>query len=252
MNLLADELGESARVCASVSLLRRGLCRASVVGPPVDFSAALVSFDFMADEPIAFGQDVDALVALLAETDRPWGCVETTPDIVESLGERVRIHFGGSVRYYDAVYLSMEGPAVEIPNDDVRLLTIDDAELWSSVAEEDMQSDGFGDVETHLREGIAAAAIVDGQIVSIAQASGVTEQYADIGIFTLEPYRRKGYASACVSLAAREAKKWGLTPAWSTGVDNAGSLSVRTSGTCPACYESPRLRGEQVFELWLF
>ena len=176
MNLLADKLGELVHACASVSLLRRGLCRASVVGSPDDFSAALVSFDFMADEPIAFGRDVDAIVALLDETDRFWGCVETTPDIVESLGERVRIHFGGSVRYYDAVYLSMEGPAAEIPNDHVRLLADDDAELWSNVEEEDMQAGGFGDVESHLRESFAAAAIVNGQIVSIAQASGITEQ----------------------------------------------------------------------------
>ena len=89
-----------------------------------------------------------------------------------------------------------------------------------------MRAVGFGDVGNHLREGFAAAAIVDDQIASIAQASGVTEQYADIGIFTLEPYRRKGYAAACVSLVAREAQKRGLTPVWSTGADNAGSLAT--------------------------
>ena len=226
MRRLADALGESVRGCVSVSLLRRGLCRASVVGSPDDFVAALVAFDFMSDEPTAFGRDADAIVDLLEETDREWGCVETTPDMAASVGESIERRLGCGVRYYDSIYLEMVEPAIEIVHPQVRMLVPGDEDLWANVGDPEMRAGGFGDERTHLRESFAAAAIEGDRIVSIAQTSAITERYADIGIHTLETHRRQGLASACASMAAKEAQRRELTPVWSTGVENKASLAT--------------------------
>lgn len=226
MAALADALGESVRACVSVSLLRRGLCRASVVGPPERFDAALVAFDFMPDEPMAFGTDAEAIVDLLEETDRKWGCVETTPEMVRPVGASIVRRLNTSVRYYDAVYLSLEAPVQRIEHPAVRLLRPEDEALWQSVTHPDVRAAGFGDEASHLRESFAAAAIVDGRIVSMAQCAGFSSRYADIGIHTLESFRRQGLAAACVSAAAGEAQRRGLVPVWSTGIDNGGSLAT--------------------------
>ncbi len=226
MRKLADTLGESPRACASLSLLRRGLCRAAVVGSPDVFTAAIVQFPFMSDEPIAFGEDIDGIVALLDQTELPWGCVEVHPDIAEPLGDLVQSHWDRKIRLYDAVYLALLSPARSIRNAEVRLLTHDDLELWSGVSDDELEACGFGDVETHLREGIAAAAIVNGRIVAVTECSGITGTYADVGVYTQEPYRRRGYASAGASLVSTEAQRRQLVPVWSTGVDNHASLGI--------------------------
>jgi predicted GNAT family acetyltransferase len=54
----------------------------------------------------------------------------------------------------------------------------------------------------------------------------MSAQYCDIGVHTLEPYRKRGYSTACAALVAREVQRRGLTPVWSTSTENYASLRV--------------------------
>jgi predicted GNAT family acetyltransferase len=88
------------------------------------------------------------------------------------------------------------------------------------------QESGFGSLRKLLEEGFVACAIVSGQIVSIAHTYARTTHYADIGVHTLERWRRGGLASAAASIVARCIQEAGQTPVWSTGEDNWASLRV--------------------------
>jgi predicted GNAT family acetyltransferase len=77
-----------------------------------------------------------------------------------------------------------------------------------------------------LTHGIAACAIVAGQIVSFAHTYARSERHADIGVATVEAWRGRGFGTAAASLVARRVQEAGQTPVWSTGEDNAASLRV--------------------------
>jgi predicted GNAT family acetyltransferase len=77
-----------------------------------------------------------------------------------------------------------------------------------------------------LEEGFVACAIVDDEIVAIAHTSARTDKYADIGVFTSEEWRRRGFVTAAASIVAKCIQDAGLTPTWSAGEDNFASLRV--------------------------
>ena len=77
-----------------------------------------------------------------------------------------------------------------------------------------------------VTDGIAAGAIVDDNIVAIAHIYAETNLHADIGVSTLEAWRKKGFATAAASLVAQEIQARGKVPAWSCGEDNFASLRV--------------------------
>jgi predicted GNAT family acetyltransferase len=77
-----------------------------------------------------------------------------------------------------------------------------------------------------LTDGIAAGAVVDGNIVAIAHTYAQTNLHADIGVSTVEQWREKGFATAAASLVAQEIQDRGKVPVWSCGEDNTASLRV--------------------------
>jgi len=85
---------------------------------------------------------------------------------------------------------------------------------------------GFESAEAMLTDGLVAAAIVEGQIVSIAHTSARSRTYADIGVATLEPWRNRGFSSAAAALVAQKIQEAGQIPVWSTGEENFASLRV--------------------------
>ncbi|MFQ5907298.1 MAG: GNAT family N-acetyltransferase [Thermoplasmata archaeon] len=89
-----------------------------------------------------------------------------------------------------------------------------------------VRSAGFEDTEFLLREGFAAGAVIDDQVVSIILTSALTRRFADVGGHTLEPYRRRGYAAAALSMVAEKVQERGLTPIWSVGETNLASRGV--------------------------
>jgi predicted GNAT family acetyltransferase len=71
-----------------------------------------------------------------------------------------------------------------------------------------------------------AAAIVEGRIVAITQATATGRQFANVATETHADYRCRGYSTAGASLVARRLQERGLTPVWSAGHTNAASLRV--------------------------
>jgi predicted GNAT family acetyltransferase len=77
-----------------------------------------------------------------------------------------------------------------------------------------------------LEEGIVACAVVAGRIVATARTAARTQRHAELGVFTQEAYRRRGFATAATSLVAQRVQEAGQIPVWSAGAHNVASLRV--------------------------
>ncbi len=221
---LADALGDTPETVISVNFLRRGLCRAYVAGDPSRFDGAIVQWGSCPDEPMGFGSDAEILRELLRSAEG-WDCVDVASECAVALGEIIEKETGVHVRYYGDVYHLLSRPVISIQNEAVRQLTLDDLELLESAPKE-LQGDGFGSLRGLLLEGIVACAIVSGKIVAVAHTSGRTELHAEIGVFTMEEWRGRGFSTAASSIVAQRAQEAGLIPVWSAGEDNFASLRV--------------------------
>ena len=90
----------------------------------------------------------------------------------------------------------------------------------------EVQGNGYKTHEAMVTDGIAAGAVVDGNIVAIAHTYAENDLHADIGVSTIEQWREKGFATAAASLVAQEIQARGKVPVWSCGEDNIASLRV--------------------------
>lgn len=222
--VLADVIGDTPMTVISASRLQQGMCDAYVVGTLPDVTAALVFDAYCPEEPCGFGTDADALWQLLKATDG-WGCVNVDASCAASLGALIEADRDTSVRYYGDVYHALLEPVHCCLNDSVRLLTSEDVTRLTEAPAE-VQGNGYRTHAAMLTEGIAAGAIVDGDIVAIAHTYAETKLHADIGVSTLEAWRGKGFSTAAASLVAQEIQVRGKVPAWSCGEDNFASLRV--------------------------
>ncbi len=221
---LADALGDSPETVIAVHLLRRGLCRAYASGSPSRFGGAVVQATHLPEEPTGFGNDPEVLWGLL-ESVSGWTCMNVAPKCAPGLGALMEGALDSPVRYVDDVYHTLTVPATEFQSEAVRRLTLEDLALLKS-ARADIQGGGFEDLATMLSEGFVAGAIVDSRLAGIAHVSALTDGYADIGVATLEPLRKSGFATAAASIVARSVQATGRVPVWSTGANNAASLRV--------------------------
>ena len=222
--VLADVIGDTPTTVISASRLQHGMCDAYVVGTLPDVTAALVFDAYCPDEPCGFGTDADALWQLLKATDG-WSCINVDTSCAASLGVLIEADRNTSIRYYGDVCHALLEPVHCYPNEVVRLLTLEDVKRLTEAPTE-VQGNGYKTHEAMLTEGIAAGAVVEGNIVAIAHTYAETKLHADIGVSTLEAWRKKGFATAAASLVAQEIQARGKVPAWSCGEDNIASLRV--------------------------
>ena len=222
--VLADALGDGPETVLSVHLLRRGLCRAYVAGDPSRFNGAIVQASDSPAEPMGFGSDPEALWELL-KTVHGWDCVNVASECATALGEIIEGEMGVRVRYYGDIYHVLSKPVSSFQNAAVRQLTLADLKLLESAPIE-VQGSGFGSPRGLLAEGVVACAVASGSIVSIAHTSARSNHHAEIGVFTLEEWRGRGFATAAAAIVAQRVQEAGQTPMWSTGEDNAPSLRV--------------------------
>ena len=221
---LADTLGDTPETVVSVHLLKKKLCKAFVAGSSTSFSAAIVQGHFDSEEPMGFGTEARALWELLQLVEG-WDCINVNRQCAKPLGDLIENSNGVKVRYYGDVYHSLTRPVQLFANDHVRELTTQDRNLIASAPIE-IQGGGYENMGTMLSEGIVAGAIDAGQLVSIAHTSGVTDLHGEIGVGTLEPWRKRGLCSAAASIVSNRLQEEGRVPVWSTGEDNFASLRV--------------------------
>jgi GNAT superfamily N-acetyltransferase len=114
------------------------------------------------------------------------------------------------------VYHVLDGSLAPIErHPDVRLLTRDDAGLLEGMPVT------FGEGET-----IVAAAIIEGEVVSLAHTFAWSPRYVDIGVTTHEGWRGQGLATSAAALVADAIQQQGRVPVWSTGAHNEPSLRI--------------------------
>ena len=221
---LADVIGDTPMTVISASRLQHGMCDAYVSGTLPDVAASLVFDAYCPEEPCGFGTDADALWQLLKATDG-WSCINVDTPCAASLGALIEADTGTPIRYYGDVCHALLAPVHRYWNETVRLLTLEDVERLAKAPAE-VQGNGYKTHEAMITDGIAAGAIVDGNIVAIAHTYAETDLHADIGVSTLEAWRKKGFSTAAASLVAQEIQARGKVPAWSCGEDNHASLRV--------------------------
>lgn len=222
---LVEALGDTPETVIATHLLRHGLARAYASGPPSRFKAAVIeNLAFGTDELTAFGTD-PALIWEIVRKLEGWSCVLVDAALAASLGELLRDATGRSPRTLEDVYHVQRHPLPPIPLAPVRLLTPADAPLLARAPRE-LRGAGYPSTAALLRDGAAAAAIIDGEIVALAHAPARSANYADLGVTTLPTWRGRGLASAAASLVAARVQAAGQTPVWSTGATTTASLQV--------------------------
>jgi RimJ/RimL family protein N-acetyltransferase len=220
---LAEALGDTPESVIAHHQAARGLARVAVAGRLPRFDAAVVQALADPTEPIAFGHDAAALWGLLRRLEG-WECVCAPSPLAEPLGRLIVAERGGSVRYYGDVQYALPEPARPFAHPRVRRLTRADLPLLAA-APPAVRGAGWATAGEMVDAG-AAGGSVDGRLVAVAHVSAETPRHADVGVATLEPYRRQGLSTAAASLVAGLIQSSGRTPVWSTGAENHASQAV--------------------------
>ncbi len=218
---VADALGDSPFSVISTHMLRKRLCRTYIVGQPDHFDALVLHHKNDPTEPTSFGEDAQAIWQLLQPIEG-WTCIETSQALAPTLGQLIEHGLGVAVRYLDDVHHTLTHRVPHIAHPDVRLLTPGDVPLIQAAQPNTPREE----ILQTLRDGAIAGAIVDGALVATAKTYALSPRYCDIGVYTHEAHRKRGYSTACVSLVAREVQRHGRIPVWSTSTENHASLRV--------------------------
>ncbi len=221
---LARRLPDTPYSAISIGGLRWKVDRAFTSGPPNDPSAVVVQHARWPEEPDVIAWDPAAAWALLRRIPG-WSYVSVAPEQAAFFAERIESELGVPTTRFDDLHYVLERAPVPHADPAVRRLGSEDIPLLEA-APRDVQGAGYRTFRELVSEGAAAGGVVDGRLVSLATVSAQTDRYADIGIDTLEAYRRRGFAAAGAYLMATEARARGLTPVWSTGDYNRPSQRV--------------------------
>jgi GNAT superfamily N-acetyltransferase len=217
-------LGDCPQTVIAAHALASGRCEAWAEGDPGDPRALLVRTHWVPTEPYAFGRDADALVDLLLSIGG-WSCVNVGGALIETMPETLQYRTGREVHRFGDLYhvLLQRGPGFVHPA--ARLLNEEDEDLLTAAPPPVGPADPRT-ARTILREGVCAAAVIDGRIVSRVHAYPALPRHAELGAATSEPFRGRGLNTACASLVIEELLSRRVTPVWSTGENNAASRRV--------------------------
>jgi RimJ/RimL family protein N-acetyltransferase len=218
MPLLAATLGESPETVIAHHLLTSRACNAWCVGDVRQPSAVIVQAHAFLAEPIVFGHAPEDIARIMPFV-QGWEVFSVPRFLAHTLERTVTTLAGtGALNTLEDVYHVLDGPVAEFPRrDDVRLLSDEDMLLMAGM-DELQQSSAY--------KPIVAAAIVDGEIVSLAHTFAWSPHYVDLGVTTHEDLRNQGYASTAAAIVAEEVRKRGRTPVWSCGAHNEPSLRI--------------------------
>lgn len=218
MPIVAHALGESPETVVAWYMLWNGACNAWCAGDMHDPRAVVIQAHLIPAAPIVFGTSAVDIVEILRQVEG-WTSVLVPTSLAREL-ERPIAELADtlSISTRDDIFFVLEDEIATVPiPDNVRLLTPADEELLGGPGA--FAADAFG-------ETIIAAAIEDGEIVSLVHSFAWSADYVDIGAMTHEAARAKGYATAAAALVAREILARRKVPVWSCGAYNEGALRV--------------------------
>jgi RimJ/RimL family protein N-acetyltransferase len=221
---IAAVLPDTPETVISIHALRRGFCRACVVGMPGRYDALVIDADLAPGEPACFGDDAAALWEILRDLPG-WFAADMREGVALKVAALMARDWGERPTIYGDPHFALRRPAPELSDPVVRRLTPDDEAILEAAPDE-VRGAGFGSTRAMLEDGVVAAAVVDGAVVSIAHTSSISDLHADIGVATLPAFRGRGYATVAASIVARAIQARGLTPVWSCGEDNQPSLRI--------------------------
>ncbi len=228
LDLVARALGDTPETVIPVHLLRRDLADVYLAGPLPEFDAVVVQSHTWWEEPWCFGHDPEILWGLLRRLTG-WGYRDMSPnvppDLADSLSALIQQEENVQVRQYGDVYHTLTRQVYGFDAPGVRQLETLDVDLLADFRR-DPHRLGFKTFEDLLVNGLAAGAVVDGRLVSLAHTNAVTATYSDIGVYTDDAWRGMGFATAAASIVARRIQAIGRTPVWSAGEDNEVSLRI--------------------------
>lgn len=224
--LLAGAIGEMPHTLMAREQLRRGLCRATVIGPADAPRAAVVQPSAFPGEATAYGDDPDLIWALL-RTRQDWQYVEVSRDLAPAIAKRIAAATGHNCAFHEEIYFVLERPVPQQRDPRVRRLTLADLSLMDAATEPLQMGDWrFGSAFTLLEEGLIAGAIIDGELVAAGYTAARDAHYADVGIVTRADWRGHGLATAAAALVCADIQAAGQTPVWGTSWDNFASQRV--------------------------
>ncbi|MGA7923219.1 MAG: GNAT family N-acetyltransferase [Thermoplasmata archaeon] len=225
--ILAEALPEIPFTAVTQNALRVGHARAFVVGTTRQFRAAIVRVPAMGGEPQAFGEDAEALWAILSKLPG-WFAVNVESTRTQPLKAVLETHLGRTAHLYPDVYHVLETEPHWFDHPWVRLLSLEDADLVREAIPQ-LWPRGAPLPSEWLSVGVAAGAITGGRLVGLVGAPNLRGRFVNVGADTLAAYRGQGIARAATCRVAREVLRRGRTPVWSTGEANLASLHVARS-----------------------
>jgi GNAT superfamily N-acetyltransferase len=108
------------------------------------------------------------------------------------------------------------------PGEDVRVRMVSGADI----AGFDLPPELNDELMRATLVGKLGATFVDGAPVSFCDAMAETESLWDVGIETLEPHRRRGYAGLAVAFMADQMGRRGKRPVWAAEESNTASVRL--------------------------
>ena len=100
---------------------------------------------------------------------------------------------------------------------------------WFDKLEPDFQKwhiQSYGSKEKFLEQAFGFYAVENCEICSEFEAAFTSNGFTEIGIYTFDPYRRKGYAYATCLHGLKELDKKGIKTIWACDVENTESVQL--------------------------
>ena len=84
----------------------------------------------------------------------------------------------------------------------------------------------WGDRALFLERSFGFCLLVDGQIASMVDVSGISSRYTNLSVETIAPYRRQGYAALVCAACIEHSLERGLMPTWDCDGPNLASVAL--------------------------
>jgi predicted GNAT family acetyltransferase len=224
--LLAAAIGERPETLMTLEQLRRGLCRATILGTPQAPLAVVIQPDAFPGDASAHGDDPDLLWRLLQALPG-WESIEISAALAPALAERISAATNRSCQLDEEIFYTLDHPVADWSHPAVRRLAAADLPLMEAATDALQMGDWrFGSAAALIADGFAAGAIVDGELVAVGFTAARGGCLADVGIVTRKDWRNRGFSTAAAALVCADIQEAGLTPVWGTSTDNLASQRV--------------------------